>query len=226
MSPRSGAPRLVRPLLAAFLAVAALHLAGLLAGVETAHLVTKPLLMPLLAAYAAARGGPRLLIAALLLGWGGDVLLMPDAEAAFLAGMGSFAAGHICYLWLFGRARASLPAGLAYAAVLVVFLVLLWPGLPADLRIPLTGYSLLLTTMAWRAGILGRHAALGGALFLLSDALIATGIADWPQLPVHDFWIMLTYLAAQYLLTTGALAGRGDSTGPARGAYREGSISI
>ncbi|MFE2020579.1 lysoplasmalogenase [Streptomyces sp. NPDC059499] len=226
MSPRTGAPRLVRPLLAAFLAAAALHLAGLLAGIDTVHLVTKPLLMPLLAAYAAARGGPRLLIAALLLGWGGDVLLMPDAEAAFLAGMGSFAAGHLCYLWLFGRAGASRPAGLVYAAVLVTFLVLLWPGLPADLRIPLTGYSLLLTTMAWRAGILGRYAALGGALFLFSDALIATGIADWPQLPVHDFWIMLTYLAAQYLLTTGALAGRGDSTGPARGAYREGSISI
>ncbi|MFD9504381.1 lysoplasmalogenase [Streptomyces sp. NPDC060035] len=226
MSPRTGAPRLVRPLIVAFLAVAALHLAGHLAGIDAAQMVTKPLLMPLLAAYAAARRGPRLLIAALLFGWGGDVLLMPDAEAAFLAGMGSFAVGHICYLWLFGRARASLPAGLAYAAVLVTFLVLLWPGLPADLRIPLTGYSLLLTAMAWRAGILGRYAALGGALFLLSDALIATGIADWPQLPVHDFWIMLTYLAAQYLLTTGVLGSRGDSTGSDTGAYREGSIRI
>ncbi|MFD6277432.1 lysoplasmalogenase [Streptomyces sp. NPDC060209] len=226
MTPRAGAPRLVRPLLAVFLAVSAVHLAGLLAGADTVHLVTKPLLMPLLAAYAAARGGPRLLIAALLFGWGGDVLLMPDADAAFLAGMGSFAVGHVCYLWLFGRARVSPSAGLAYAAVLVTFVVLLWPGLPGELRIPLTGYSLLLTAMAWRAGALGRYAALGGALFLLSDALIATGIADWPQLPAHGFWIMLTYLAAQYLLTWGALGGPADSAGAAPGAYREGSIRI
>ena len=80
--------------------------------------------------------------------------------------------------------------------------------------------------MAWRAGVLGRYAALGGALFLLSDALIATGIADWPQLPAHDFWIMLTYIAAQYLLTRGALGAPADSTGAAPGAYREGGIRI
>ncbi|MFI2781980.1 lysoplasmalogenase [Streptomyces sp. ALB3] len=226
MKPRAGSPRFVRPLLAAFLAVSALHLAGLLAGAEAAHLVTKPLLMPLLAAYALARNGPRLLVAALLCGWGGDVLLMPGADAAFLAGMGSFAVGHVCYLWLFGRARVSPPAGLAYAALLVVFVGLLWPGLPAGLRIPLTGYSLLLTAMAWRAGALGRYAALGGALFLLSDALIATGIADWPQLPAHGFWIMLTYLAAQFLLTWGALGGRVDSAGGAPGAYGERRIRI
>ncbi|MEU1216299.1 lysoplasmalogenase [Streptomyces sp. NPDC005790] len=226
MTVRAGAPRLVRPLLVAFFAVAAVDLAGLLAGVQTAHLVAKPLLMPLLAACAAARGGPRLLVAALLCGWAGDVLLMPDSEAAFLAGMGCFAVGHVCYLLLFGRAGLRPAAGLAYAAALVAFLAFLWPGLPGDLRIPLTGYGLLLTVMAWRAGALGRYAALGGAFFLLSDGLIATGIADRPQLPAHDFWIMLTYLAAQYLLTRGALGGPVDSTGAAPGAYREGSIRI
>ncbi|MGW8889229.1 lysoplasmalogenase [Streptomyces sp. NPDC055749] len=218
--------RLARPLLVAFLVAAAVDLLGVLAGIPLAHLVAKPLLMPLLAAYAAARRGPRLLIAALLFGWGGDVLLLPDHEVAFLIGMGSFAAGHICYLRLFGRARGSLTAGIGYALVLAGFLVLIWPGLPADMRIPMTGYSLLLTAMAWRAGTAGRYAAAGGALFLLSDALIATGIADWPQLPVPDFWIMLTYIAAQYLLTTGILAHRADSAGGGTEAYRERSISI
>jgi uncharacterized membrane protein YhhN len=48
--------------------------------------------MPVLAAYAAVRGDPRLLTAALLLGWAGDVLLLSDAQPAFLAGMGCFAA--------------------------------------------------------------------------------------------------------------------------------------
>ncbi|MGW3302776.1 lysoplasmalogenase [Streptomyces rubiginosohelvolus] len=205
------AERFARPVLLAFLLVAAADLAGLLAGAETVHLVAKPLLMPLLAGYAALRGAPRLLVAALLFGWGGDVFLLADNDLAFLVGMGSFAVGHVCYLTLFGRgegrgrAPAPLVTGAGYAVVLVVFLVLIWPDLPADLRIPLTGYSLLLTAMAWRAGVFGPYAAAGGALFLLSDALIATGIAKWPQAPAPDLWVMLTYIAAQTLLTLGVL---------------------
>ncbi|MFB8022588.1 lysoplasmalogenase [Streptomyces rubiginosohelvolus] len=205
------AERFARPVLLAFLLVAAADLAGLLTGAEAVHLVAKPLLMPLLAGYAALRGAPRLLVAALLFGWGGDVFLLADNDLAFLVGMGSFAVGHVCYLTLFGRgegrgrAPAPLVTGAGYAVVLVVFLVLIWPDLPADLRIPLTGYSLLLTAMAWRAGVFGPYAAAGGALFLLSDALIATGMAEWPQAPAPDFWVMLTYIAAQALLTLGVL---------------------
>ncbi|MFF9317912.1 lysoplasmalogenase [Streptomyces sp. NPDC014735] len=198
--------RLARALLTAFLVAAAVDLVALLADIPAAGLVAKPLLMPLLAGYAAVRRGPRLLVAALLFGWGGDVLLMADSDIAFLLGMGSFAVGHVCYLWLFGRARSSPSAAVAYAVVLTVALVLLWPGLPADLRIPMVGYSLLLTAVAYRAGVLGRYAAVGGALFLLSDALIAVGVADAPRLPAHGFWIMLTYIAAQFLLAGGALS--------------------
>ncbi|MEV6327962.1 lysoplasmalogenase [Streptomyces sp. NPDC051909] len=169
------------------------------------HQVAKPLLMPLLAAYAATRGAPKPLIGALLCGWAGDVLLLSDADWAFLAGMGCFAAGHVCYLVLFGCRRTSPLLGLVYGAVLGVTVTALWPGLPADLRIPVACYSLLLTAMAYRAGSLGVMAGIGGALFLLSDTLIATGVADWPQLPAPDFWVMLTYIAAQYLLTEGTL---------------------
>ncbi|WP_406860122.1 lysoplasmalogenase [Streptomyces sp. HUAS MG47] len=200
-----------RVLLGAFLSAAAVDLGSLLVGAEAGHLVAKPLLMPLLAAYALARGGPATLVAALLFGWGGDVLLLGDADWAFLVGMGCFAAGHACYLLLFGRRRTSLPLGVVYAAVLAVTVVALWPGLPADLRVPVAAYSLLLTAMAYRSSSMGVLAGAGGALFLLSDTLIATGIADWPQPPVPDFWVMATYLAAQFLLTEGILrAGYGD----------------
>ncbi|MCX5396223.1 lysoplasmalogenase [Streptomyces sp. NBC_00102] len=205
-------------LLAAYLVLSAVDLVGLLAGADAAHLLAKPLLMPVLAAYAAVRGAPRWLIAALLFGWGGDVALMADDDTVFLLGMGSFALGHLCYLRLFGRARASRAAGAAYAVVLAAVLVAMWGDLPAGMRLPMTGYSLLLATMAWRSGALGRYAAAGGALFLLSDSMIATGIADWPQPPGHDVLVMLTYLAAQLLLTVGALGGvRGVTAG---GAYR------
>lgn len=218
--------RLVRPLLIAFLAVCAADLVAVLADSGTAHVVAKPLLMPLLAGYAAARRGPRLLIAALLCGWVGDVFLLADADLAFLLGMGGFAAGHLCYLTLFGRARGALLPALLYAAALTAFTALIWGGLPAGLRLPLVGYSLLLTAMACRSGVLGRYAATGGALFLLSDALIATGIADRPQLPASDFWVMLTYVAAQLLLTLGVLAPGARRPGAGPGAYRGRGISI
>ncbi|MFH9737634.1 lysoplasmalogenase family protein [Streptomyces roseolus] len=58
------------------------------------------------------------------------------------------------------------------------------------------------TVTALRSGL---PAGTGGALFLLSDTLIATGIAGLPQLPAPDFRVMPTYVAARYLLTAGAL---------------------
>nr|WP_239149267.1 lysoplasmalogenase [Streptomyces sp. SID12501] len=201
---------------------------ALAVGSDTGHALAKPLLMPLLAAHAHLRGAPRLLPVALLLGWAGDVLLLSDADPAFLAGMASFAAGHVCYLALFRRygkedrtangtprargARIRL-AGV-YALALAGTLAALWSGLPTQLRVPVAGYSLLLTAMAYRATALGLLAGAGGAFFLLSDTLIATGVADLPQLPRPDLWIMLTYLAAQWLLTGGVLAAARTGTPP------------
>ncbi|MGV9453221.1 lysoplasmalogenase [Streptomyces sp. NPDC003635] len=196
-----------RALLLAFGLAAVVDLGSLAAGYDPGHLVAKPLLMPLLAGYAARSGAPRLLVAALLCGWGGDVLLLSDAEPAFLAGMGSFAAGHVCYLLLFKGRGGHQPFLLAaYGVALTTTVAALWPDLPADLRVPVAGYSLLLTAMAYRAGArFGTVAGLGGALFMLSDTLIATGVAEWPQPPRPDLWIMLTYIAAQFLLCTGTL---------------------
>ncbi|WP_442813253.1 lysoplasmalogenase [Streptomyces sp. NBC_01244] len=204
----AGAGFATRALLVAFAAATALDLGSLLAGWHTGHLIAKPLLMPLLVAYVITLRAPRLLIAALLFGWGGDLALLFDADVAFLIGMGSFAVGHVCYLVLFGRRRTGPLLGAAYAAALLSTVTLLWGDLPAELRIPVAGYSLLLTAMAYRSSALGLRAGLGGALFLLSDTLIATGVAEWPQLPRPDFWVMATYVAAQYLLATGALAPR------------------
>ncbi|MFI6692208.1 lysoplasmalogenase [Streptomyces sp. NPDC050433] len=205
MSDRLAKPPLATFALAAFALAAVAELVSVAADARTGQLLAKPLLMPLLAVYVAARGGPRLLVAALLLGWGGDVFLLSSADGAFLAGMGCFAAGHVCYLTLFGRRRTRVDLALGYGLLVVVTLVLLWPDLPAELRVPVAGYSLLLAAMAYRASGLGPLAGAGGALFLLSDTLIAAGVAEWPRPPVADLWIMLTYIAAQALLTAGVL---------------------
>ncbi|MFI2214304.1 lysoplasmalogenase [Streptomyces sp. NPDC020141] len=197
--------RLAAALLAAFALAVLADLGSLLAGAETGHRIAKPLLMPLLAAFVAVRGGPRTLVAALLLGWGGDVFLLLDAAWAFLAGMGFFALGHLCYLRLFGRAAPPRGLGPLYAVLLVAAVALLWPGLPAELRLPVAGYAALLAFTAWRASALGAVVGAGGALFLVSDLIIATGIAGLPQPPAADFWIMFLYCAAQLTLALGVL---------------------
>jgi uncharacterized membrane protein YhhN len=204
----------------AFVALLALHLVATADGWDVVRLATKPLLMPVLAGWVRAWRGPRTLVAALLCGWGGDVLLEIGGTGAFLAGMGCFAAGHVCYLRIFVRRGAfagprravRLRCG-AYAAVWAVTVALLWPGLDAGMRVPVAVYSLLLASMAAGAYGLGAVTAVGGALFLLSDSLIATGLAGWPRPPGYDVWIMLSYVLAQSLLAGGVLAGLLSRTG-------------
>lgn len=234
-----------RGLLGAFAATSAAHLGALLTDTKALELVTKPALMPLLAAHVLSRRAPagqsrrsgverlntpagsppadewaahgaqpgqptRLLVPALLASAAGDALLQVDNEAAFLAGMGSFAAAHVCYVTMFAqqgaltdRRRAALVSA-AYATAWVVLIGRLWPGL-GPLQVPVAGYSLLLASTAVTSAGLGLRAGLGGGLFLLSDTLIATRLAGWRELPGHEFWIMSTYVAAQYLLATAAL---------------------
>lgn len=206
-----------RALLAAFAAVAAAHLAALPAGAELLEHLTKPALMPLLAAYAYAAGAPRLLVAALLLSCGGDVLLQVGGDTPFLLGMGCFAAAHVAYVTLFVRGGALAPrrrtrtagAAAGYGVAWAVLIALLWPDL-GDLRVPVACYSLLLASTAVTAAGIGVRAAAGGALFLLSDTLIATDVAGWAQPPQASFCVMATYIAAQYLLATGAPGARGE----------------
>jgi uncharacterized membrane protein YhhN len=201
-----------RGLFSAFAATSAAHLGSLLTGSSAAEQATKPALMPLLAAHAVATEGPTpaLLTPALAASTAGDVLLQFDSEPAFLAGMGSFAAAHVCYIAMFAkqgamteRRRLAIVAA-GYALAWAVLLNRLWPGLGA-LKYPVAGYSLLLASTAVTSTGLGLRAGLGGGLFLLSDTLIATRLAGWKKLPGHEFWIMTTYLVAQYLLATAAL---------------------
>ncbi|MFJ9951565.1 lysoplasmalogenase [Kitasatospora sp. NPDC091207] len=211
-----GRLRATTGLLTGFAATSAAHLGAILTDTSALRHATKPALMPLLAAHsvtaaaAAAREAPKLLAPALLLSGGGDVLLQLGDDTAFLAGMGSFAAAHVCYVTMFVRQgaltdrRRALVVAAAYATAWAVMVGQLWPDL-GDLQVPVAGYSLLLASTAVTSAGLGRRTGVGGALFLLSDTLIATKLAKWRELPGHQFWIMATYILAQYLLATGLL---------------------
>jgi uncharacterized membrane protein YhhN len=184
-------------------------------GARLGDVLTKPLLMLALAGFvvAAARPGrpSRLAVGGLLFGGVGDVALLGHGTW-FLVGMGAFALGHVCYLSAFLRRGAAgtlrgrwwIPIG--YLAVWAGLMVLLWPGLDGGLRVPVLGYSLLLTAMAATSAGTGRVAATGGALFLVSDGMLALGMAG-VDFPGRGAVVMPTYLAAQLLIALALLPG-------------------
>jgi len=168
-------------------------------------------------------GGPALVVAALLCSTAGDVLL-GYGDDLFLAGMGAFAVAHLCYISYFVRSgalrsRRWLPVAIGYAVVLLGLIGWLWSGL-GDLRIPLVAYALLLAGTAVTSAGLGLRTGVGGGLFFVSDALIAVGLADRPQPPMPDMWVMATYILAQYLLASGAVrAQTTEEAGRAQESY-------
>ncbi|GAC1440762.1 MAG: hypothetical protein NVSMB55_06600 [Mycobacteriales bacterium] len=162
--------------------------------------LTKPLLMPVL-----MRGKPRPVQRALALGGLGDVALLGPGQAAFTAGLGSFLAGHVAWLAalrphttgaLRRRPLASAPYLLAWAGLNAH----LWPRTGKD-RIPVLIYSTALLGTALAAADTGRaDVATGGALFLVSDALLALEKFGDVHLPGHEALVMATYTTGQALL--------------------------
>jgi uncharacterized membrane protein YhhN len=180
--------------------------------------VTKPLLMPVLAAFTLAAAGDRkrevrLPVAGLVLSGLGDTALL-GPESWFVPGMGAFAAAHACYITALSRdgaARGVRPRVAAgYAALWAVLIVVLWRGL-GTLHVPVALYSLLLVSMAVLASGRNRSAAAGGALFVVSDALIAGGLAGISAASRQEPAVMPAYIAAQFLLAGGFLGAPRDS---------------
>ena len=143
----------------------------------------------------------------------GDILLLGGQRAWFLAGMLAFLVMQGAYgtgfaqLGAVGSLRRSPWPAVAYGAAWLGANAYLGPRL-GSLRGPVAGYSLALAAMAALAAGLGPVAGAGGALFLLSDALIGARVAGL-EVPAGEALVMATYLAAQYLLVA-AWVGRLD----------------
>lgn len=177
--------------------------------------VFKPLATILIIVFACGRGHDapavrRWVIVGLVLSLLGDVALLWPKEG-FLPGLVSFLLAHLAYLVAFTRVQRFAARGapfVVYAAVAGGILTLLWPGVPAPLRLPVLLYVLALASMAaqaavlWRAGVpRGGVLALGGALFVLSDALLATNRFSTP-LPMASLWILASYWSAQWCIAS------------------------
>ena len=191
---------------------------------RAAQWATKPLLMPVLAGFAlaAAADGEQDMgvpAAGLALSGLGDTALLAaeDSQRWFVPGMGAVAAAHACYIAALaadGAARGVRPRVAAgYAALWAVLIAVLWRRL-GNLRVPVAAYSLLLVSMAVLASGRNRAAAAGGALFVVSDALIACGLAGISAVPRQEAAVMPTYVAAQFLLAAGFLHPPGGNRTP------------
>ena len=98
------------------------------------------------------------------------------------------------------RAAPSARAARCRTRAVLVVLVGGLRGGAGGLLVPVAVYGGCLTAMAVLATGVGRLAGVGGAVFLVSDGLIALerSCPSW-DLPDQDFWVMLTYVAGQAL---------------------------
>lgn len=195
--------------------------------------VAKPLATIGVIAWAASRGArePRLrrwVLIGLVLSLAGDVALLWPKEG-FLPGLIAFLFAHLAYIVGFSgvqRFGARRLPFVAYAGIAGAILAVLWPGVPAPLRVPVVLYVVCLASMAAQAAVLWlaergtadeprwRLVAIGGAFFVASDALLATNKFAG-QLPLAPLWILSTYWLAQWLIATSCGPGPRDAGSPA-----------
>lgn len=200
--------------------LALLHLVCCAANRQFLRHLSKTLLVPLLLlgyACTAATADPWVL-AALLLGWAGDIFLIwPGHTRLSTAGISAFGLGHVCYIFaMLSPLHGGVPsllwlcilAPLALAAALYTLSLRV---MDRALRVPGALYYLLLAALCAAAALsLAAGAAGGGwllagaALFLLSDTLLVRQFSTvGDPAPRYDFAVMLTYILAQGFLALG-----------------------
>lgn len=210
--------------LSVFFIFAATNLLAVLTQQKTLIWYTKPALMPLLAVWLFSSGAgipPRLRngwLLGLALSTAGDIFLMFEGKLFFLFGLASFLLAHISYIAAINTGlrerRGFLLKNPFWIPVLMLYplalLAWLWPGITADMRVPVTVYALVITTMAMSVLNLRKHIAdgafstlmSGALLFVLSDSVLAARLFGH-SFEGAPFAVMATYIAGQYLLASG-----------------------
>lgn len=212
-----------------FFVLSVVHLVSFFVGQEQITWYTKPLLLPCLFYETKISSNfttKKWLLSALFFSWVGDVILLfaDKGELYFIFGLISFLIAHILFILLFIKQKKENPNSnliwlgfVLVAAYLYGMLKLLFPSL-GDLKIPVTIYAFTISTMLimaikgyfhWRKPN-NLIILLGAIFFVSSDSILAINKFH-SALPNSGFWIMTTYLLAQYLITTGILKLNADS---------------
>ncbi len=198
----------------------ALHIRAEYAGARRQAYTLKPLttalilLMALQAAPAVSAPYKTLIAGGLLFSLAGDVFLMLPADR-FVAGLASFLTAHIFYIAAFVVRSGFHADGMAlalYAAAGGTMLYALWPHI-GRMRGPVLVYMAAILIMGWQALGMWRAApsastlsvAIGAALFVLSDAVLALDRFRGP-FPAAKLAVLGTYYPAQILIALSVFA--------------------
>lgn len=190
---------------------------------NTVQMISKPLLVSflLLHFFTATAQTPSAIkpftIAALFFSIAGDTLLMfvSSNEVFFLLGLSAFLMAHIFYIISFHKikVREQVIGKWPWAIVVLIYyffiISFLLPRL-GEMKIPVLVYGLVISFMLYAATLLydlkdnktARYILTGALLFVISDSVLA--INKFHTAFAWSGWvIMITYLAAQYLLVKG-----------------------
>ncbi len=162
-------------------------------------------------------------LVAFFFSWVGDNFLMfsDKNELFFYAGVIGFFFAQLAYIYIFTRysetgsrgfLQKHLITGFLFIAYVAGIYYLLYPGLEGMMRPIIFIYSLSLIGMSMVA--LNRHGRvnymsyllvfIGSVLFVISDSLIALD-KFYMEIPLGGFWIMITYISAQYMIMRGLI---------------------
>ena len=194
------------------------------AGFNNARYITKPLLIIILFSWftiSSLQFSPLryYIAAALFFSWAGDIFLLMNGAAWFMAGLGSFLAAHILYIFFFLKVRYQQTVRQPWrgwiifliAAYTIALYAFLYPY-AGKLQVPVGIYALTIGVMLVAAvqacskhlQKAGAYCTAGAVLFVLSDSLLALN-KFYHSFPAANVLIMLTYGLAQFALIKGSL---------------------
>lgn len=207
-----------------FLAVLAANIIGIQLPNEMLEIISKPLLIPVLAIYfffqtkGMQSSFIKWILLALFFSWAGDVLLMFQASDSnfFLFGLSAFLLAHVFYIFFFYKIkdRENLKIDLKLLLIVIVYyaaLILVLFTHLGDMKVPVMLYGVVISFMFLLAmhmlfiknKIAGRWMMLGALLFVLSDSLLAINKFYQP-FELAGMVVILTYGMAQLLIVYGA----------------------
>lgn len=208
-----------------FLLVLVANIAGMLIPIRQLEIISKPLLMPVLMAYAFfyIRGNAvpykKWVLFALFFSWAGDLLLMfqASAELYFLLGLSAFLLAHVFYIIFFHqlRIREGIKSNPWFLVIVVVYYAALVSWLSpylGTMKLPVRIYGIVISFMFMLAMHMlflkerqaGKWMMAGALLFVISDSLLAINKFYQP-FEMAGAAIMLTYGLAQLFITEGAV---------------------
>ena len=207
---------------------ALIHVFSIILDLNQLILITKPLIMPILAGmfFFKTRDVERqvpvsYIYLAMLFSFFGDVLLMfmDQGEIYFITGLIAFLFAQVLYIITYRhyRYKGSNVAGwgvrIIYSFIVIAYTVILWISLfphLGEMLLPVTLYTLTIFGMVImaifrqnRTSTLSFYLVFSGAvIFLLSDSIIA--INKFMVSVIYERLLVIsTYMIAQFLITTG-----------------------